>query len=153
MQQSTSRRWPAVPAQQLPWVMAGKWYLLVRLLYQLCVVVVWVVTWLRQTTAVGWWTAAGLVLLAGGYALRRWARARLGERFRSFEIRREERGLETRGPYAYVRHPGYIGLAMMDFGLPLALGVAWMALLAIVPATILIHRARLETRLIARVYA
>lgn len=152
MPQSASSRWPAVPAEQVSWVMAGKWYLVVRLLYQLGVASVWVVAWRRHAVAVGWWMPVGLMLLACGYGLRRWARGVLGERFRSFEIRREARGLETGGPYAYVRHPGYIGLAMMDCGLPLALNVPWAVFLALAPAAILTSRARLETRLIQRVY-
>ena len=57
----------------------------------------------------------------------------LGERFRGFETRRETAGLETSGPYAYVRHPGYLALMLTDLGAPLVLGVPLMAIAWIVP--------------------
>ena len=141
-----------VPAEQLPWVMTGKWYLLVRLIFQVTVCVWWLVMWSRGEAGVGPATWAGLGLLAVGYSLRRWARAVLGERFRSFEVRREERGLERGGPYRALRHPGYVGLAMMDAGLPLALNQPYLLPLSLAPIALLVRRARLETGLLRKAY-
>jgi protein-S-isoprenylcysteine O-methyltransferase Ste14 len=146
------RSWADVPAGQLRFILAGKQYLLVRLVYQLVVVGWW--AWLVRSGRIGMsaWTVAGGALLVAGFALRRWSMATLRERFRGFEVRREERGLETRGPYARVRHPGYLALAMMDAALPLLLGVPWLAALALAPFLIIVRRIRLEEQLLAGVY-
>jgi protein-S-isoprenylcysteine O-methyltransferase Ste14 len=148
-----SARWGHVPTEQLPWIMAGKWYLLVRLLYQVAIGVVWVsASWSGRATTTGRVSGAGLVCLVAGYGLRRWARHVLGDRFRSFEVRREPRGLETGGPYAYLRHPGYLGLALMDVGLPLLLNLPWLTLLSVAPLALLFRRSRLEDRLLEQAY-
>jgi protein-S-isoprenylcysteine O-methyltransferase Ste14 len=145
--------WRDVPPEQVPFIMAGKWYLAGRLIYQAVVVGYWATLWVRGEAATSGWSLAGAVTVAAGYALRRWARAVLGERFRSFEVRREVQGLETGGPYAYLRHPGYVGLALMDAGLPLLLNVPVLAVLAAVPGALLVRRARLEDRLLRAVYS
>lgn len=93
---------------------------------------------------------AGSRLSVLRYTLRRWARAVLGERFRNFEVRREERGLARGGPYRALRHLGYVELAMMDAGLPLALNQPY--LLALAPIALLVRRARLETGLWRQAY-
>jgi protein-S-isoprenylcysteine O-methyltransferase Ste14 len=144
--------WSTVPPEQLPWVMAGKWYLLAR--FALHVVLVGSLAGALSSGRVGVsiWSFVGVAVLACGYGLRRWARAVLGERFRSFEVRREARGLERGGPYAYMRHPGYVGLGLMDAALPFALGLPWLAPLSAIPIAILVRRARLESDLLSRVY-
>ena len=150
---SRAHGWAQVPAEQLPYIMAGKWYLVVRLIYQLLVIGFAAVGWWRGSLTIGGWTIAGAALIVVGYGLRRWARAVLGERFRSFEVRREPRGLETGGPYAYLRHPGYVGLAFMDIGLPLAFGVPALVVLSIAPIALIVRRARLENVLLKSVYS
>ena len=60
------------------------------------------------------------------------------------------RGLARGGPYRALRHLGYVELAMMDAGLPLALNQPY--LLALAPIALLVRRARLETGLWRQAY-
>jgi len=60
----------------------------------------------------------GLVLCALGEALRLWAAGYV----------RKSRVLETRGPYAFVRHPQYLGNTLIAVGLSLAAGRPWAIL-------------------------
>ena len=48
-----------------------------------------------------------------------------------------EQKLVTSGPYAFMRHPMYIGALVMLLGVPLALG-SWWGLLTLVPITVVI---------------
>ena len=93
---------------------------------------------------------AGVVLVAVGLAIRIAAMVRLGSRFSPLVVVQEEHALETRGLYALVRHPGYLGALLAATGALLAFGsaVALPALLAFAAA--LGIRARLEERLMAR---
>jgi protein-S-isoprenylcysteine O-methyltransferase Ste14 len=52
------------------------------------------------------------------------------------EVGTEQKVIST-GPYAFVRHPMYIGALVMLLGVPLALG-SWWGLFTIVPITIVI---------------
>jgi protein-S-isoprenylcysteine O-methyltransferase Ste14 len=52
------------------------------------------------------------------------------------EIATEQKVIST-GPYAFVRHPMYIGALVMLLGVPLALG-SWWGLLTIIPITLVI---------------
>jgi protein-S-isoprenylcysteine O-methyltransferase Ste14 len=52
------------------------------------------------------------------------------------EVRSEQKIVST-GPYAFVRHPMYIGALIMLLGVPLALG-SWWGLLTIIPMTLVI---------------
>ncbi len=52
------------------------------------------------------------------------------------EIDTEQKVIST-GPYAFVRHPMYIGALVMLLGVPLALG-SWWGLLTILPMTLVI---------------
>jgi protein-S-isoprenylcysteine O-methyltransferase len=61
----------------------------------------WVVAW------------SGAVLIPAGYALRAWATLTLGRSYtRTLRIQEGQR-LERRGPYRWVRHPGYLGSLTM----------------------------------------
>jgi hypothetical protein len=90
-----------------------------------------------------WLQALALIAVAGGYALCFWAMA--VNRFFSSVVRiQAERGqyVVTAGPYAYVRHPGYLaGILIMVASGP-ALG-SWLAaaLLVISSLPFLLHRA------------
>jgi protein-S-isoprenylcysteine O-methyltransferase Ste14 len=97
-------------------------------------------------------TITGATLMAIGFILRRWAMRVMGARFRGYEVRREENGLATNGPYEFVRHPGYLGLVLMDVGLPLLLGVTWGLLLSAALVGLIVHRIRLEEQLLLRTY-
>jgi protein-S-isoprenylcysteine O-methyltransferase Ste14 len=60
------------------------------------------------------WT--GLAFLAAGAALRVWPMIELGSRFASVVALQEGHRLTTRGVYALVRHPSYVGILLMDVG-------------------------------------
>jgi protein-S-isoprenylcysteine O-methyltransferase Ste14 len=76
----------------------------------------------------------------------------MGARFRGYEVRREDNGLATRGPYGVVRHPGYLGLMLMDIGLPLLLNVPWGVVLSAGLVAFVVHRILLEEQLLLRTY-
>ncbi|MDQ6436195.1 isoprenylcysteine carboxylmethyltransferase family protein [Mesorhizobium sp. LHD-90] len=73
----------------------------------------------------------GYVLLIAGIALFCWAQAvnRFFEPGVRIQSERGHRVIDT-GPYAFVRHPGYVGAIAMFFGMALALG----SLVALLPA-------------------
>ena len=137
---------------QLPFVLAGKQYLLAQLTYKAIVLAAFAWTARSVPRAFEAVSIAGAVLMMLGVVLRLWAMARLRERFRGFEVRREERGLETGGPYALMRHPGYVALALFDIGIPLLLGVPAFVALVVVPLAIMRRRIRLEEELLMRAY-
>ncbi len=97
-----------------------------------------------------WLQAAGLVAVAAGYALCLWAMA--VNRFFSSVVRiQAERGqhVVTAGPYAYVRHPGYLAGIVIMVASGLALG-SWLAaaLLVITSLPFLLHRAITEDQVL-----
>ena len=104
----------SIPPDQFALVMSGKRYLLVRLLYHAALVAAFASSAFLDPSTMR--TLIGAVLMASGVVLRAWSMATLGERFRGFEARRETGGLETSGPYARIRHPGYLALALTDLG-------------------------------------
>jgi protein-S-isoprenylcysteine O-methyltransferase Ste14 len=77
----------------------------------------------------------GVALVAAGLVLRISAMARLGRRFAPIVALQGEHALETRGPYRFVRHPGYVGALAACLGGSVAFG----SLVALpVPALMLI---------------
>ena len=97
-----------------------------------------------------WIQALGLIAVAGGYALCFWAMA--VNRFFSSVVRiQAERGqyVVTTGPYAYVRHPGYLGGILITVASGAALGSWLAAVLLVVPSLpFLLHRAVTEDRVL-----
>jgi protein-S-isoprenylcysteine O-methyltransferase Ste14 len=67
---------------------------------------------------------SGVALAAAGLALRIAAMVRLGDRFAPVVALQREHALETRGPYATLRHPGYVGSWLANLGAALAFGSA-----------------------------
>jgi len=65
---------------------------------------------------------AGVAIVAGGLALRIAAMARLGSRFSPLVAVQREHALETGGPYARIRHPGYLGAWLAALGAMLTFG-------------------------------
>src|SRR5262245_50786819 len=116
--------------QQLPFIMSGKWYMLVWLIARVVLAVLFIGRVRRGEPSVTALSIAGALLFVSGFAMRRWSMRVMGERFRGFEVRREALGLESGGPYAIVRHPSYLGLALKDIGLPLLLNLPWGLLLS-----------------------
>lgn len=69
-----------------------------------------------------WPLVAGIALIAVGVALRAWSIASLGRFFQyQIEIQAGHRVVTT-GPYRYVRHPSYTGIALALAGFALASG-------------------------------
>jgi protein-S-isoprenylcysteine O-methyltransferase Ste14 len=95
------------------------------------------------------WTAFGV--FAVGYAFSLWAAAT--NPFFSAVVRiQSERGHHVidRGPYAWVRHPGYAGPMLSHLALPLALGSLRALLPAALGVVFLALRAVYEERRLAR---
>ena len=69
--------------------------------------------------AVAW---AGLVVAAGGLALRLWAPRVLGQYYTRTLRVAEQQAVVDAGPYHYIRHPGYAGVVAMWIGAALAAG-------------------------------
>ena len=59
----------------------------------------------------------------------------------------EHRVIDT-GPYAYVRHPGYVGFLAWIFSTPLLLGSIWSFVPALLAAVTLVIRTVLEDRML-----
>jgi protein-S-isoprenylcysteine O-methyltransferase Ste14 len=96
-----------------------------------------------------WIVVLGYVLLAAGMALGTWAQA--VNRFFEPGVRlQRERGQHviSAGPYAFVRHPGYVSALMMFVGLPLALASWWALIPAVWASAVLIVRTSWEDALL-----
>lgn len=99
-----------------------------------------------QALALSW---AAIALVAAGQWLRIAAMLRLGPRFSPLVAVQKEHTLETGGPYARVRHPGYLGALLTSLGGALAFGsAATLPLVALMLAAQL-SRVRREERLLA----
>jgi protein-S-isoprenylcysteine O-methyltransferase Ste14 len=77
------------------------------------------VPWARAVS----WIAVGVT--AAGLALRVASMRRLGARFSPLVAVQRVHPLETGGPYAWVRHPGYLGALLACLGGSLAFGSAF----------------------------
>lgn len=93
---------------------------------------------------------AGVALSAAGLALRIAAMVRLGSRFSPWIAAQRDHVLETGGPYARIRHPGYAGTLLAALGAVLAFGSA----VGLVPFAVLFvlldRRAHREEALLER---
>ena len=94
-----------------------------------------------------WPVVVGLGLMTAGIGLRVWSIATLG-RFFQYQIKVQPgHQLVTRGPYRYVRHPSYTGIAMVLAGIALASGDVWSLLaVAVLGGAGLAVRIRAEER-------
>jgi protein-S-isoprenylcysteine O-methyltransferase Ste14 len=77
-----------------------------------------------------WVETMGIGLTSAGSGLAIWARAILGENWSARVTRKVGHELIRRGPYAYVRHPIYSGLALAVIGTAMVVG-EWRGLIAI----------------------
>jgi protein-S-isoprenylcysteine O-methyltransferase Ste14 len=93
------------------------------------------------------WIAIGIV--AAGLALRIAAMLRLRHRFSPVLAVQHDHELETEGPYAWVRHPGYLGALLSCFGGALAFGSAAALPLVALMLWAQLTRVRREERLLA----
>jgi protein-S-isoprenylcysteine O-methyltransferase Ste14 len=97
--------------------------------------------------AIAW---CGVALSAAGFAVRILAMARLGSRFSPLVAVQRSHALETRGPYAWVRHPGYLGSWLTTLGAALAFGNAVALPFAFAMLLVLRARARREEDVLER---
>jgi protein-S-isoprenylcysteine O-methyltransferase Ste14 len=96
--------------------------------------------------------AVGLLVMWAGLALRIWAIRVLGGSFRMTVEVDDGQPVVDRGPYRWVRHPSYSGLLLIVIGLALVYG-NWLslAILAILPAAVLLRRISVEESALAGV--
>ena len=91
------------------------------------------------------WLVLGLVAAWSGLLLRLWAVLALGRSFTTTVLVQSEQQVVATGPYRLVRHPSYLGLLILFFGLGLALGgAASAAAMVVLPAIGLVRRIAVE---------
>lgn len=89
----------------------------------------------------------GYGLFVAGFWIMAWAQAvnRHFEPSVRIQTDRNHQVVET-GPYAYVRHPGYLAASLLAFGWGFALGSVWAQVPALLTTLVLIVRTELEDR-------
>lgn len=102
---------------------------------------------LPHARAVSW---AGVALAALGLGLRVTAMRQLGRRFSPLVAVQRDHVLETRGLYAAVRHPGYLGALLSCLGAALSFGSALALPLPALMAVAQRARIRREEAVLAR---
>jgi protein-S-isoprenylcysteine O-methyltransferase Ste14 len=88
---------------------------------------------------------AGLVFIFLGSMLFTWSMA--SNRFFSTLVRLQtdrQHTVETKGPYKYIRHPGYVGYMTFTLATPVALGTFWGLIFSGITCVLLIVRTALE---------
>ena len=97
-----------------------------------------------------WPVVVGLALIAAGIALRAWSIAALGRLFQ-YQIQIQPgHQVVTGGPYRYVRHPSYTGIALVLAGIALACDDVWsLAVVALLGGAGLAVRIHAEERQLA----
>jgi protein-S-isoprenylcysteine O-methyltransferase Ste14 len=97
-------------------------------------------------------TAAGVVIMWAGLAVRIWAIVVLGQSFRmTVEVDSNQQVVDS-GPYRWVRHPSYTGIVMLMAGLGLVYGnLPALAILLVLPAGVLVHRIFVEEALLSTI--
>ena len=95
--------------------------------------------------APAWAVFVGYVLLLLGWLGSGWAQA-VNRHFEpSVRIQTDrDHHVITTGPYAFVRHPGYVSGALLAVGIALALGSLWALLPAALVGVLLVIRTNLE---------
>lgn len=96
--------------------------------------------------AIPWWVCLiGYALLLVGLAVVTWAEAvnKFFEPTVRIQTDRGHQVIDT-GPYAIVRHPGYVGCSLLFLGIPLCLGSLWALIPAGLSCVCLVLRTRWE---------
>ncbi len=105
------------------------------------------VIWLRWSPGNVAWPAAGLVLVTIAAFLSLVSLLKLGK---LFGVRPALRGLITRGPYRFVRHPMYLSYLVADIGYNLQEWSSVTLLLVLIGWASLVYRIYAEERVISR---
>lgn len=98
------------------------------------------------------WRLLGLLAFAAGVALYRLGGRALGESLSPLSEPRPGATLVTAGPYRFIRHPMYLGQALIAVGAPLTLGCRFVSWLAVPAVIVLVRRMALEDAALARTY-
>jgi protein-S-isoprenylcysteine O-methyltransferase Ste14 len=94
----------------------------------------------------------GLALFAAGVVLYRAGGSALGEALSPFIEPRTGAALVTRGPYRHLRHPIYLGEALIALGAPLTLGCRAVLVLTALALLVLVLRIAREEEALARTF-
>mgnify|MGYP001582344778 CR=1 FL=1 len=110
--------------------------------------------WYAPWAGVGVWTLPGLAVFVAGELLRGWSMLALGGRWTTRIVVLPAAPLVAGGPYRFVRHPIYVGVALMLLGFPMAFGL-WGTLVGIglLNTVALTRRIRREDRALAAAVA
>ncbi|HUR61107.1 MAG TPA: isoprenylcysteine carboxylmethyltransferase family protein [Candidatus Thermoplasmatota archaeon] len=102
---------------------------------------------LAPWTGLGWWSVAGLAAFVAGQGLRYGSMWVLRDRWNTRVYVLPGAPLVASGPYRFLRHPIYAGVALELAGFPLLFGL-WGTLLAtsLLHPLVLLRRIRLEER-------
>lgn len=94
-----------------------------------------------------WLVFLGLVLVVVGETIFGWAMV-VNPFFHGYMKILDKRGHEvvSKGPYGWIRHPGYLGQALYYLGIPLLLGSWWAFLLGLLMAVAFVYRTAKEDR-------
>lgn len=98
-----------------------------------------------------WLIVIGYLLVVLGFAGVAWAET-VNSYFEPSVRIQSERGQQviTTGPYAYVRHPGYVAASLLAIGAAWALGSLWALVPAAIVVLVLIIRTNLEDATLQR---
>jgi protein-S-isoprenylcysteine O-methyltransferase Ste14 len=94
-----------------------------------------------------WIRLAGIVIFFAGNALVTWSM--LSNNYFSTAVRiqyERSHSVAHKGPYALVRHPGYLGMIIYNFVAPFILGSFWALIPAFLAALLFIIRTAMEDR-------
>jgi protein-S-isoprenylcysteine O-methyltransferase Ste14 len=80
-----------------------------------------------ESTSLRW---IGLALVVAGFVLITWTTVELGRQYSVYITLQQDHKLITSGPYRFIRHPRYLGVMIVAFGLAL-LFRSWIALMAL----------------------
>lgn len=115
----------------------------------------WIPHWFRDASLPGMPAVAwiGVAVGAFGLVVRIWAVLTLRERYTRTLLTQEGQAVERRGPYRWVRHPGYLGSLLCLNGVAMASGnyAVLIASLATTSAAYA-HRIRVEDEMLLQAF-